>query len=451
MTFVAAGRDTKFPLKKRSFSTTTEQEIAASAAKAQLVPSIDSVHDLINESEHFPYWMGLPEDVGVFGGLAASSLDSFSIEYLSEGIPQPKGPSTTSETGDSFLGGKSSTTLHEARPTHSSETWCTLSGGLWDAPYWSLSDTSLSTTKSEIFHSRNTPLQALEADLKQRAEGCGNTDFSNVRVSLSDIVPPFLAPEQMFGGAGQIFGSCTFSHGGGSSTPRQQECLQKQLVEKKQRSASLAPYSGEYYCAEVGNAAYRRKSIDDFASSTKRSAAFEDCPFEKPNLSYAALITQAVRSSERCKLTLSEIYDWIKQTYPYFRHTDSSWQNSIRHNLSLNKCFKKLPRPVDEPGKGGFWTIDDEYVENLRNRPSLQPRRPSVSNGRRNSSTGVVRRASYTAVATKPADSLENYKQKFDNDQVQGQTLVGDDIHSAQAVVATESAAAALNSDLLEG
>lgn len=42
------------------------------------------------------------------------------------------------------------------------------------------------------------------------------------------------------------------------------------------------------------------------------------------NLSYADLITQAIQSSSEQRLTLSQIYDWMVNTVPYFRDKGDS-------------------------------------------------------------------------------------------------------------------------------
>ncbi|KAI0552893.1 fork head domain-containing protein [Xylaria curta] len=82
----------------------------------------------------------------------------------------------------------------------------------------------------------------------------------------------------------------------------------------------------------------------------------------KPHYSYAQLITQAIISATGEKLNLAGIYSYIVENYAYYRHQPmAGWQNSIRHNLSLNKAFIKAPRSTDEPGKGMKWELVPEH------------------------------------------------------------------------------------------
>ncbi|OZJ02957.1 hypothetical protein BZG36_04625 [Bifiguratus adelaidae] len=87
----------------------------------------------------------------------------------------------------------------------------------------------------------------------------------------------------------------------------------------------------------------------------------------KPNYSYASLIAQAINSTANKKLTLNGIYNYITTHYPYYQMAQNGWQNSIRHNLSLNKAFIKVPRGDNEPGKGAFWAIDPKFEGQFSN------------------------------------------------------------------------------------
>ena len=77
----------------------------------------------------------------------------------------------------------------------------------------------------------------------------------------------------------------------------------------------------------------------------------------KPNHSYISLIANAILASKEKRLVLSDIYQFVLDTQPYFRNkAGQGWRNSIRHNLSLNECFIKAGRSPN--GKGHFWAIN---------------------------------------------------------------------------------------------
>lgn len=94
----------------------------------------------------------------------------------------------------------------------------------------------------------------------------------------------------------------------------------------------------------------------------------------KPPISYANLIGMAILRAPARRLTLAQIYKWISDTFSFYNLKDTGWQNSIRHNLSLNSKFVKQERPKDDPGKGSYWAIKSGHeAEFIKDKPIRRP------------------------------------------------------------------------------
>ena len=108
----------------------------------------------------------------------------------------------------------------------------------------------------------------------------------------------------------------------------------------------------------------------------------------KPQHSYATLIGMSILRAPGRRLTLAQIYKWISDSFAYYRASQTGWQNSIRHNLSLNKAFIKQERPKDDPGKGNYWAIEPGMeTQFIKDKAS---RRPTSSSGTIMKSSSVL-------------------------------------------------------------
>jgi hypothetical protein len=126
-------------------------------------------------------------------------------------------------------------------------------------------------------------------------------------------------------------------------------------------------------------------SLDFFVVQRDSTVDWNASQTEKPPHCYATLIYMAMRSLGKDKVTLGEIYNYVRTHFAYYRANDNGWKNSIRHNLTQHNCFAKVQRTDEHPGKGGYWRLAANHSSMFKNGVFKRKRRkvvlPTSSNG----------------------------------------------------------------------
>ncbi|KFQ10286.1 Forkhead box protein N5, partial [Haliaeetus albicilla] len=96
----------------------------------------------------------------------------------------------------------------------------------------------------------------------------------------------------------------------------------------------------------------------------------------RPPLNYCILITLALCNSTSGSLTVQQIYQFMRQHFPFFQTAPEGWKNTIRHNLCFSSCFEKTTNFMCSEGnrKSCLWKLTPEGHRKFQEEAQALPR-----------------------------------------------------------------------------
>lgn len=107
------------------------------------------------------------------------------------------------------------------------------------------------------------------------------------------------------------------------------------------------------------------------ATTTTSCSSWQDSVSERPPYSYMAMIQFAINSTEKKRMTLKDIYTWIEDHFPYFKHVAKpGWKVTSRPSSCCGPQGDTIISLLDENEKL-FPSLQSKMEINLNTPPQI--------------------------------------------------------------------------------